>query len=128
MKKIILTITTLVAASLSGFSQGLLYFESEIADGYVVIDPSGDLSPSKVSYTVATSFDVACYSLNVASTAGLTGLDAYGYLNPAFLVSDGFTQDTVDGSLTPLTGAGGNFGTTAPLTTATITGATTSAN
>ena len=127
MKKIILTITAVVGASLSGFSQGQVYFENAVANGYVSIDPNGPGSSSTAGFVQqAPSFDVACYSLNVSSLGQVAGLTAYDYLSPANLVSDGFVQDTIGGSLTPLTGAGGVFGSSEP--TAAIAGDTTSAN
>jgi len=110
MKKIILTLAAVAGASFSGFSQGQVAFDNANANGFVVVDPAGDLSSSKASYTDAASFDVACYSITATTTAGLTGLDAYGYLNPLDLTSDGFTQDTVGGSLTPVLGSAGAFG------------------
>jgi hypothetical protein len=123
MKKIILTITGVVAASLSGFSQGQVYFENENASGYVATDPNGHTTGSTFGYVQQTaSFDVACYSLDVTTTSGLNGLDAYNYLNPLDLTSDGFTQDTVGGSLTPLVGTDGAFGSSLP--TAIIPGVT----
>jgi hypothetical protein len=116
MKKIILTITAVVGASLSGFSQGQVAFENPNAPGYVAVDAGGHTTGSTAGYTQqAASFDVACYSLDATTTAGLTGLDAYNYLNPLDLTSDGFTQDTVGGSLTPLTGTAGVFGASGPV-------------
>jgi hypothetical protein len=120
MKKIILTITAVVGASLSGFSQGQVYIENANASGNVVIDINGSQSSQTGSYTSAASFDVACYSLDATTTAGLAGLSASGNLNPLDLTSDGFTQDAIGGSLTPLTGAGGQFGGSLP--TAAVTG------
>ena len=126
MKKIILTITAVVGASLSGFSQGQVTFENNLANGYVSIAPNGPGSSSGGAYVQqAPSFDVACYSLNVSSLSQVAGLTAYDYLSAANLVSDGFTQDLVGGSLTPLTGANGVFGASGP--TAQIAGDTTSA-
>jgi hypothetical protein len=110
MKKIILTLAAVAGASFSGFSQGQVAFDNANANGFVVVDPAGDQSSSKASYTDAASFDVACYSITATTTAGLAGLDAYGYLNPLDLTSDGFTQDTVGGSLTPILGSAGAFG------------------
>jgi len=114
MKKIILTITAVVGASLSGFSQGQVAIENANAAGNVVIDINGSQSTSTSSYTEAASFDVAAYSLDATTTAGLTGLSASGNLNPLDLISDGFTQDLIAGSLTPLTGSAGQFGSTGP--------------
>ena len=108
---------------MSGFSQGQVYFENANAPGYVAIDPSGHTTGSTAQYTQqAASFDVACYSITATTTAGLNGLDAYNYLNPLDLTSDGFTQDLVGGSLTPLVGTAGAFGSSEP--TAAITGVT----
>jgi len=120
MKKIILTITAVVGASLSGFSQGQVYIENANAAGNVVIDSNGSESSKTGSYTSASSFDVAVYSITATTTAGLTGYSADGALNPLDLTSDGFTQDPIAGSLTPLTGANGQFGTLEP--SAVITG------
>jgi len=122
MKKIILTITAVLGASLSGFSQGQVYVENANATGNVVVDVNGPASTSTASYTEAASFDVAIYSITATTTAGLTGLSSDGYLNPLDLISDGFTQDEIAGSLTPLTGSAGQFGGTEP--TAAITGVT----
>jgi hypothetical protein len=122
MKKIILTITAVVGASLSGFSQGQVYIENALAAGNVVIDVNGAASTTTSSYTEAASFDVACYSLDATSTAGLSGLSSSGNLNPLDLTSDGFTQDEIGGSLTPLTGSDGQFGSSEP--TAAINGVT----
>jgi PEP-CTERM motif len=125
MKKIILTITAVVAASLSGFSQGQVYFENVAANGFVATDPNGHTTGSTSGYVQqAASFDVACYSLDVTTTSGLNGLDSYGYLDPLDLTSDGFTQDTVAGSLTPLVGTDGAFGTGSSYPTAIIPGVT----
>jgi hypothetical protein len=113
MKKIILTITAVVGASLSGFSQGQIEFDSVNVTGNVVTSPNGSLSSSASGqYGLATSFDVACYSLAQGSTSGIIGLNAYGFLTPGDLTSDGFTQDTLGGSLTPLVGSDGAFATT----------------
>jgi hypothetical protein len=111
MKKIILTITAVIGASLSGFSQGQVAFENVNANGFVATDPNGHTTGSTSGYVQQTaSFDVACYSIDVTTTSGLNGLDSYGYLNPLDLTSDGFTQDAVAGSLTPLVGTAGAFG------------------
>jgi hypothetical protein len=121
MKKIILTLVAVTGATLSGFSQGQVAFENGAANGYVAVDQSGHTSGSTSGYTQqAASFDVACYSLAQGTLAGITGLDAYNYLSPADLTSDGFTQDLIAGSLTPLVGANGVFGPQ----TATISGVT----
>src|ERR1700733_8729630 len=115
MKKIILTITAVIGASLSGFSQGQVAFENVNANGFVATDASGHTTGSTAGYTQQTaSFDVACYSLDATTTSGLNGLDAYNYLNPLDLTSDGFTQDLVSGSLTPLVGTAGAFGSSGP--------------
>jgi len=74
MKKIILTITAVVGASLSGFSQGQVTFENNLANGYVSIAPNGPGSSSGGAYVQqAPSFDVACYSLNVSSLSQVAG-------------------------------------------------------
>jgi len=110
MKKIILAITAVVGVSLSGFSQGQVTVGNNNANGYVVIDPSGDLSTSTASYTVASSFNVEIWSLAVSSTAGLTGLDAYGSLNPLDLTSDGFQEDSLAAGGSNIAGTAGVFG------------------
>jgi PEP-CTERM motif len=125
MKKIILTLTAVVGASLSGFSQGQVFFENVAANGFVATDASGHTTGSTAGYTQQTaSFDVACYSITATTTAGLNGLDAYNYLNPTDLTADGFTQDAIAGSLTPLVGTDGAFGTGSSYPTAIISGVT----
>jgi hypothetical protein len=112
-----------MGASWSGFSQGQVYFENANANGYVATDTSGHTTGSTAGYTQQTpSFDVACFSLNQTTLTGITGLDAYNYLNPPDLTSDGFVQDQVGGSLTPLVGTDGTFGSSLP--TAIIPGVT----
>jgi hypothetical protein len=124
MKKIILTITAVIGASLSGFSQGQVFFENVAANGFVATDANGHTTGSTAGYVQQTaSFDVACYSIDATTTAGLNGLDAYNYLNPLDLTSDGFVQDQVSGSLTPLIGTDGAFGTGSQYPTAIIPGA-----
>ena len=112
MKNIILTITAVVGASLSGFSQGQVAFDTINVAGNVVTSPNGSTSTAvSGQYVDAASFDVACYSLDQTTTAGITGLNAYGFLNPLDLLTDGFTQDTLANSLTPLAGSDGAFAT-----------------
>jgi hypothetical protein len=123
MKKIILTLTAVVGASLTGFSQGQIEFDSANVAGNVVTSPNGSTSSSASGqYALASSFDVACYSLAQGSTSGITGLNAYGFLTPTDLTSDGFTQDTLGGSLTPLTGTAGAFATTTAAINSVVSG------
>jgi hypothetical protein len=108
MKKIILTVAAIAGGALSGFSQGQVDFENANANGYVVTSLFGDTSSTVTSsYQLASSFSVQLWSLAVSSTAGLTGLDAYGYLQGADLASDGFTQDSNIGTVA---GTDGGFG------------------
>lgn len=110
MKKIILTIAAVAGASLSGFSQGQVNVENAAANGYVVTSLFGDTSSTVTSsYQLASSFSVQLWSLAVSSTAGLTGLDAYGYLNAADLTSDGFTQDAFASGASSLAGSDGGI-------------------
>ena len=95
MKKTLLAISMLASATLIGYSQGGVYFNNSTANGYVVTSANGaSSSAADATYAVAGSFTAQLWAINgnVQSTSGLTGIDAYGFLNPANLVSDNFNQ------------------------------------
>ena len=91
MKKLILTIVAVTVGSLAAYSQGTVYFENNAANGYVVTSANGDQSSVVGAYAWAPAFTTQLLALsgNVQSTVGL-GIDAYGFLNPNNVVSDGF--------------------------------------
>lgn len=109
MKRTISAIAAIAVTSVTAFSQGVVFIgnNNAAANGFVVVDPAGHLSSSTASYTLPTSFTVQLWALpgNLTTTAGIVGLDQYGYLDPANLVSDGFVQSTL-----PNTTGGGAFG------------------
>jgi hypothetical protein len=96
MKKLIVTFAVVAGTSLAAYSQGTITVGNNDANanGFVVVDPNGHLSSSSAGYAVASTFTVQLWALpgNVTTTAGVAGLDAYGYLNIANLASDGFVQ------------------------------------
>jgi hypothetical protein len=103
MKKLALTIAAVAGASLSVFAQGQVGFDNNNANGFVVTSPNGDASSQVTgSYASASSFTVELWALSgpASTTAGLVGLDSFGYLNPADLVSDGFSEVTNPGNVT----------------------------
>jgi hypothetical protein len=110
MKKLVLTIASVAGLSLAGYSQGTVFFDNNAANGYVVTSANG-ASSSAVdnTYAVAGSFNVQLFGLagNVQSVSGLTGINAYNYLNPANLISDGFVAAGGGGAAT--TGSAGGF-------------------
>ena len=106
MKKLILTIVAVTVGSLAAYSQGTVYFENNAANGYVVTSANGDQSSVVGAYGLAANFTTQLLALsgNVQSTVGL-GIDAYGFLNPNNVVSDGFIAT----SLGPISGSAGAF-------------------
>jgi len=109
MKKLALIIASVAGASLSVFAQGQVGFDNNNANGYVVTSTNADTSSTvSGSYAQASSFTVELWALSgpANTTNGLAGIDAYGYLNPADLVSDGFSEVTNPGNVT---GASGVF-------------------
>jgi len=93
MKKTLLTFA-LAAASLSAFSQGQVSFSTDNTTGYVVTSSLADgVNSSAGTYALANNFTAQIWALSgpTSTTSGLTGLDAYGFLNPNNLVSDGFS-------------------------------------
>ena len=97
MKKLILTITALAGGVLAARTQGVLYFDNtQLANGYVVESANPDTSGTVGAYADASSFNVELFGLAgmFQTTGGLTGLDAYNFLNPADLVSDGFAASS----------------------------------
>jgi hypothetical protein len=124
MKKIILTIAALTGASLSAFSQGQLAFNNALANGYVVQSSLGHtVASSAGTYVQSTSFTAQLWALAAptSSTTGL-GIDAYGYLAPSLLVSDGFSLASGGSSVSGASGGAFSAG-----SQATVSG-TTSAN
>jgi hypothetical protein len=109
MKKIALTIAMVTGASLVAYSQGQVYFNNANANGFVVTSQNSHTSSSTVGsqYTIAANFTAELWALSgpANTTAGLTGLDSFGYLNSANLVSDGFSEVTTLGNVVGSAGA-----------------------
>ena len=109
MKKLILTTTAMAGTALVAHCQGNLLFNDESTAGFVV-QSSGDHN-STASYVASPNFTAALYALpgNVTSTAGL-GIDAYGYLTPSQLATDGFVLlgSTLGGSANGVSFGGGD--------------------
>jgi len=101
MKKLALTIAAVAGASLVGYSQGTVYVNNDSANGYVVTSAYSDTSSAvDATYANAANFSVQLFMLtgNVQSTSGLTGLDAYSFLNPNDLTLNNFVAGTAVGS------------------------------
>jgi hypothetical protein len=111
MKKIALTVAAVAGASFAAYSQGQVNFENASANGFVVTSNFGDQSSVTAgsNYAISSAFKVQLWALSgpTSTTAGLTGLDAYGFLNSANLVSDGFSQVSNIGTVA---GSAGAFG------------------
>jgi hypothetical protein len=107
MKKIALIMAAVAGTSLAAFGQGQVNFNNGNANGFVATSgASSDASSSTAGYVQQTpNFTVELWALSgpASTTAGLVGLDAYGYLNPGNLVSDGFSQVAL------VSGTGGGF-------------------
>ena len=107
MKKTLLTIAAVAGASLAAHSQGQLYFENESANGYVVTSSLGDGSGSGGTYAIVSSFTAELWALpGPANTTSGLGIDAYGFLDPFMLISDGFSQVSNIGNIA---GSAGEF-------------------
>lgn len=108
MKKLILTITAVAGASLTAFAQGQVGFANADANGYVVTSSLPDTSSSAAgTYALAASFTTELWALPspTSTTGGLSGLDAYGFLNPINLTSDGFSEVTSVGNVAGVEGS-----------------------
>jgi hypothetical protein len=129
MKKLILTATAIVGAAMGAYAQGVVFFNDTAyptVPGYVVTDVNGHLSSSTANYVATPNFTAALYQMpgNVTSLSSLTAQpDAYGYLTPAQLATDGFTlvgttlggsanlqsDGYFDGGTSTLTGTAGGY-------------------
>jgi len=113
MKKLVLTIGAVAGLAVSGYSQGQVDFENGNANGFVAVSSLGDTSGAGGTYTeAAPSFTTELWALTAPASNenGLAGIDAYGFLNPADLVSDGFVELATSGDQSNVAGSAGAFG------------------
>jgi len=112
MKKILLTIA-LAGFVASAHSQGQINFESLSANGWVAISSAPDtVGNTSGTYTEeAPLFTATLWALSApaSSDSGLPGLDSYGNLDPADLISDGFSELQTQGGVSDIAGTDGNF-------------------
>jgi uncharacterized protein (TIGR03382 family) len=112
MKKIVSTIVA-VGLTASAFSQGQVNFENNAANGFVVESSASDTTGNTSgTYIDAPTFTAELWAIETptSTTAGINGLDAFGNLNPADLVSDGFVELSSAGNVSNLAGTAGAFG------------------
>jgi PEP-CTERM motif len=110
MKKLTLATATIVCASMVAYSQGTVTVGNNDvnANGFVITSSSQHTAATATTYAPSSTFTIQLWQLpgNVTTTAGVAGLDAYGYLNIANLASDGFIQVANIGNVG---GSGGVF-------------------
>ena len=91
MKKLALTIAVVAGASLVAYSQGQINIGNGAAQGYVVESSAGHTTANASgTYVVSSAFTCQLFALSPTTETLPSGVDAYGYLAPSLLVSDGY--------------------------------------